>query len=544
MARRGAGTAFGELALLYAADTVEEEVQEYKHEHHIEKVWETQERILACIMPNARGAHIIERARIVASRWKAELWAIYVTKDPTLRDLSRDDAALIRKYLDDARNKGARVEVVEDSDASHGIIQFARAHDITQIFLGHAVGYPYRGALSRTVAGRIIHQAEGMDVHLVADERRSAPRGTGGSRASGAYALARLLGDAPRPENRGHLRVYLGYAPGVGKTYSMLQDGEYMRDQGQEVVVGWCDAHDREDVRERIRSLEVVPTPAGECGPNIDTILQRRPQIVLIDGLAHSCTGGKPVWEAAQKLLDAGIHVFTTLDVSEIESLRDAVECITKMPVGTTVPDWVVEEADELIFVDVATRALLNRVKRGAIFRGDEVPDNLHEMFTEGCLNALREIAMRLTAERVEDELDDLDAVEHESADGVLVCLDDRPSSATLVRRGRRIADRLECPCFAVYVVTDEHWTGVTPQARAVVEKHLELARQLHIKTHVLQGSNIAHTLGDFAIRNGVTQIVMGRSRKTGWREFFRRSVIEQVARFCPWTDLQVIAER
>lgn len=533
-----------ELALLYAADTVEEDVLEYKHEHHIEAMWETQERILACVMPNARGAHILERAHAVASRWKADLWAIYVTSDPTLRDLSKDEAALIKKYLEDARNRGARVEIVEDSDASHGIIKFARTHDITQIFLGHAVGYPYRGALSRTVAGRIIHQAEGIDVHLVADERRAAPRGTGQSRASGAYALARLLGDAPRPENRGHLRIYLGYATGVGKTYSMLQDGEYLRDHGHEVVVGWCDPHGRDDVRERMRALERVPTPDGECGPDIEAILQRRPQIVLIDGLAHSCTSGKQVWEATQKLLDAGIHVFTTLDVSEIESLRDTVECITKMPVGTTVPDWVVEEADELIFVDVATRALLNRVKRGAVFAEGEVPESLHEMFTEGCLNALREIAMRLTAERVEDELEALDEVEHESVDGVLVCLDDRLSSAALVRRGRRIADRLECPCYAVFVITDEHWTGVTPEARAVVEKHLELARQLHLKTHVLQGSNIARTISDFAIRNGVTHIVMGRSRKTGWREFFRRSVIEQVARFCPWTDLQVIADR
>lgn len=533
-----------ELALLYAADTVEEEVLEYKHEHHIETVWETHERILACVMPNPRGAHIIERACQTATRWKADLWTIYVTKDPQMRDLSKEEAVLIRTYLDDATERGARIAIIEDTDAAQGIIRFARAHDITQIFLGHAAGYPYKGALSRTVAGRIIHQAEGMDVHLVADERRSAPRGTGQARASGAYALARLLGEAPRPENRGHLRIYLGYATGVGKTYSMLLDGQYLRDQGQEVVVGWCDPHGREDVLERLRTFEVLPAASNPNGADIEAVRARHPQICLIDGLARDCASGKRCWESIQALLDDGIHVFTTLDVSEIESLRDAVQAITKHPVGQTVPDWVVEEADEVVFVDVATRALLNRVKRGVVFAEGEVPPDLQETFTEGCLNALREIAMRIVAERVEHDLEALEPVEHESTDGVLVCLDDRPSSATLVRRGRRIADRLECPCYAIYVVTDEHWTGITPASRSVVEQHLALAQQLHIKTHVLQGSNIAGTIGDFAVRNGVTQIIMGRSRKTGWREFFRRSVIEYVARVCPWTDLQVIAER
>src|SRR5690606_7088368 len=218
-----------------------------------------------------------------------------------------------------------------------------------------------------------------------------------------------------------------------------------------------------------------------------------------------------------EALRDAGLHVFTTLDVSEVESLKDTVERITGVPVGQTVPDWLLDEADEVGFVDVAVRALLNRVSRGVVFPGaEEVPGERRSMFTEGSLSALRELAMRTVADRVEDDLAELNEDE-ESGEAVLVCVHPRKGAADAIRRAVRTADKIGAPCYAVYVTPDEDWTGVSPEDREIVQGHLDLARTLHVETHVLHGSDVARTIVDFAVRHDVTRIVMGRSRKTGW---------------------------
>ncbi len=539
-----------ELALLYTADALEEEVQEYRQEHHIGTVWETRERILACLTPNPRGTRIVERAYQTAQRWKGELWAVYVTNDPHWESHPSEDAMRVKEFLELARTRGARVEIVIDADPTEKILSFARQHDITQIFVGHATAYPFHGALSRTVAGRIIHAAERMDVHLVANDPRQTPR-VPSSGPPMPQALARLLSRAPRTRSRGHERLYLGYAPGVGKTYQMLSDGQYLRDQGQDVVVGACETRGRSEIEAQMAVLETIPMIASESSGNacidVDAVLRRRPQVCLVDGLAESGQNGQTRWKDAQKLLDAGIHVFGTLDISEVESLKDTVERITGETVGHSVPDWVVDEADELLFVDVATRALLNRIKRGAIFSTADVPEALQGLFTEGSLNALRELAVRLTAERVEDALESLRKADENpvaAGEAVLTGINERPSSASLIRRSRRTADRLDAPCYVVYVAPDEEWTGIAPDVRRAVEGHLELARSLHVETHLLTSTNVARAIVDFAIRHGVTQVFVGRSRKTGWREFFRRSVIEQIIRLSPWVDIHVVADR
>ncbi|MBI3927799.1 MAG: universal stress protein [Armatimonadetes bacterium] len=536
--------ALRELALRFSASAVEEDVREYRQEHHIETVWETQERILVCVTAYTRGPHLVERAHQAADRWKGELWAIYVTPDAEMSNLSPEDAERVRSFLDLARSKEARVEIVEDEDPVHGILSFAARQEITQIFLGHAAAYPFRGALSHTVAGRILHAAAGMDVNVVADDPAAAGQGPPPTPDPALSFLARLLAGAPRDQGRGHQRIYLGYAPGVGKTFQMLLDGQYLRDRGQDVVVGYCDPRGRKDVIERLSTFELV-APLEGGGVDLEGIVRRRPQLCLVDGLADLCAGGKRRWQNLEVLLDAGIHVFATLDVSEVESLKDTVQRITGLPVVGTVPDWMIDEANEVIFVDAAIRALLNRVKRGVVFPGTEVPESLRTLFTEGSLNALRELAMRLTADRVEDELEALEQKPaQDTREALLVCAHQRPSGASAIRRARRVADRLGVPVYAVYVAPDEDWTGVAPEHRAATEEHLELARTLHLETHVLYGSNVARMLVDFAIRHGVTRIFMGRSYKTGWREFFQRSVIEQVIRLSPGTDVCIVAER
>ncbi len=539
------------MALLYSAENVEDLVRDYRHEHHIEETWETQERVLVCLTANSRGPHLIERACKVAERWNGELWALYVTPDSRWSNLSEAEAETVRSFLGLARAKGARVQVVEGSEPACSILAFAHEHGVTQICLGHAAAYPFRGALSGTVAGRIIHGAAGIDVHLIADE--GAPQRQSTSVPSDAPSLpflARLLSATPRPESRGHLRVYLSYAPGSGKTWRMLQDGSFLKGQGQDVVVGFCDSHDRPDLVEVLRHFETIPpvqTPEGlPNGLDVAAVVARRPHVCLVDDLAAPTADGRTRWQEVEALRDQDIHVLATVDISRVEGLKDAVERITGLAVFSTVPDWLLDEAEELIFVDVATRALLNRVRRGAVFPGAEIPQTLLGLFNEGSLEALRELAMRLTADRVQDRLAALEGPASTSTENevLMVAVDSHPGSARAIRRARRLADRMGASCFAVHVAPDEDWTGISLEERARTEAHLELARTLHLQARILHGSHVPRTLADFATRHRVTRLLLGRSHKTGWREFFQRSLLEQIIRICPWLDLVVISER
>ncbi|GEM_PF-1322773 len=539
------------MALLYSAENAEEVVRDYRHEHHIEETWETQERVLVCLTANSRAPHLIERARKVAERWNGELWALYVTPDARWSNLSEAEAETVRGFLGLARSRGARVQVVEGSEPACSILAFAQEHGVTQICLGHAAAYPYRGALSGTVAGRIIHGAAGIDVHLIADEGAPQRQSTSvPGDASSLPFLARLLSATPRPESRGHLRVYLSYAPGSGKSWRMLQDGSFLKGQGQDVVVGYCDSHDRPDLVEVLRNFETIPPVQTSDGlPNgldVAAVVARRPQVCLVDDLAAATADGRVRWEEVEALRDQDIHVFATVDISGVEGLKDAVERITGLEVGSTAPDWLLDEAEELIFVDVATKALLNRVRRGAVFQGVEIPDGLRGLFNEGSLEALRELTMRLAADRVQDRLAALEGSRSASTDNevVMVAVDSRPNSARAIRRARRLADRMGASCYAVHVAPDEDWTGIPLESRARTEAHLGLARTLHLETRILHGSHVARTVADFATRHRVTRLLLGRSRKTGWREFFQRSVLEQVIRLCPWLDLVVVSDR
>ncbi|MHB2018024.1 MAG: universal stress protein, partial [Candidatus Xenobia bacterium] len=518
-----------EVALLYAAAAVEEHVREYRQEHQIETTWQTQERILVCVTPHPRGPWILERARQTAERWKAEMFALYVTPEAGMFHLSKEDTTRLLGYLKSAKDQGAHTDIVESRDPGAAILTYSRQHEITQIFIGHG-NETHSGALSRTLAGRIILEAEGIDVHVVADDHTRGPRRTVVEEGKGLPAgLARLLAGGPAPTRRaGRLRVYLGYAPGVGKTHQMLADGLAVQAEGIRVVLYCLEVAARPGLTDLVPQLTRVES--------LEKVLEERPQLCLVDGVAHR-------WPDVETLLDAGIQVFTTLDVFELENLQDAVEQITGQPVPETAPDWLLEQADDVIFVDVAPRALMNRVQRGAIFPGGEIPERYRGYFKEGSLSALRELAMRRTAHAVEHDLKAREG-ETEATETLLVCLDRRPGGASIVRRASRAAERLQARCFVVFVAPDEDWTGVSPEDRKRIEEHLALAQRLHLEPRVLYGAQVARTLVDFAIRHKITQVFLGRSRKSGWREFFQRSVIEQLIRMIPWTDVHVVAER
>jgi two-component system sensor histidine kinase KdpD len=273
--------------------------------------------------------------------------------------------------------------------------------------------------------------------------------------------------------SRGRLKVYLGYAAGVGKTYRMLEEAQTARQQGVDIVIGYFEPHGRRETIAKTEGLEVIPRRTMYYGGSkfeemdTDAILRRKPQVAIVDEFAHTNVPGcdrLKRWQEVHALLDAGIDVFTTMNVQHLESLNDQVYQVTGIRVRETVPDWVVDEADELVFVDLTPRALHNRLERGVVYAPEKAQRAMENFFTESNLSALREMAMRHAAHEVEEKLSivqgagtgPLSAPVNEDVprrnERILICLTGRPSSAILIRRGKRVADYLHADCLAIHV--------------------------------------------------------------------------------------------
>jgi two-component system sensor histidine kinase KdpD len=343
-------------------------------------------------------------------------------------------------------------------------------------------------------------------------------------------------------DTRGKLKIYLGYAAGVGKTYHMLDDAQHARAEGVDLVIGYFEPHGRQDTIAKTEGLETVPRRKiryrGAEFEEMDTnaIQARRPKVCLVDEFAHSNVPGSERvkrWQDVELLLDSGIEVWTTVNVQHLESLNDHVFEITNVRVRETVPDWVIDAADEVIMVDVTPRALRNRLDRGVVYAPEKARKALENFFTESNLGALREMALRHTAHEVEDKLPSPTGREER----ILICLTARPASAMLIRRGKRVADYLQGECIAVYVAKSpvDHDEGV--------ERHMRFARDMHIRTEVLYGRDVAKAIVNFAQAQGITQVFMGRPRPRG-RWDLQETIVQRVVRLGREMEITVVAER
>ncbi len=361
---------------------------------------------------------------------------------------------------------------------------------------------------------------------------------------------------------RGKLKIYLGYAAGVGKTFRMLDEAQKLRAGGVDIVIGYFEPHGRKETIAKTEGIESVPrrilSYGGSQFEEMDTeaILRRKPAVAIVDEFAHTNVPGSENvkrWQDVHVLLHAGIDVLTTMNVQHLESLNDQVWHVTGVRVRETVPDWVVDDADEVIFVDLTPRALRNRLERGVVYAPDKARRAMDNFFTEANLTALREMGMRHTAHEVEEKLSAIPEAGGSAAESplepgaaappfvrrerVLICLTGRPSSANLIRRGKRVADYLQAECLAVHVATD-------PAGRDAVERHLSFARNLRIETHVLEGHDAPQAITEFARARGVTQIFMGRSVPPVWWNPFSETVVQRVVRHARDMQITIVAEK
>ena len=346
----------------------------------------------------------------------------------------------------------------------------------------------------------------------------------------------------------GRLKIFMGYAAGVGKTYQMLEDAQQLKAKGRDVVIGYFEPHNRQETIAKARGLDIVPRrtimyrQASFEEMDTDAILARRPEVAVVDEFPHTNVPGSDRakrWEDVQALLDAGIDVLTTMNLQHLESLNDEVWQISGIRVRETVPDWVLKQADEVVMVDVTPEALINRLRRGVVYAPDKASRALENFFKEQTLTALRELALRQAAHEVDLRLKD-----ERPADRILIHITDEPATAMLLRRGRRVADYLRAECFAVYVSPRGELSELPPDTRESVEKHLNFARNLHIETRVLYGQNPAVTLVDFAHRHQITQMFLARSGSRHFKFIPATSLVSQVLRLAQDIQVTVVAER
>jgi two-component system sensor histidine kinase KdpD len=341
---------------------------------------------------------------------------------------------------------------------------------------------------------------------------------------------------------RGTLRIYLGAAPGVGKTFAMLGEGRRRHERGTDVVVGLVETHGREQTRVQIGDLEVVPRRTVEYREatfeemDVDAILARKPQVALVDELAHTNVPGsrnEKRWQDVDELLEAGITVISTLNIQHLESLNDVVERITGIVQQETIPDEIVRRADQIELVDMTPEALRRRMAHGNVYPAERIDAALGNYFRAGNLGALRELALLWVADRVDEALDEyrrLHGIEQpwETRERVLVALTGAEDGDRLVRRAARMAQRAKGDLVAVHVRSQD---GLTPAATHALERQRTLVERLGGTYRDVVGDDIGKALVDTARRMNATQIVLGATRRSRLTELVRGSVIRRVIR-------------
>jgi two-component system sensor histidine kinase KdpD len=351
-----------------------------------------------------------------------------------------------------------------------------------------------------------------------------------------------------RQQQRGRLKVYLGFASGVGKTYEMLQEAHRLAKQGVDVVVGVVETHGRAETAALIEGLERVPRRTIEYRGvtldemDVDAVLARRPTVVLVDELAHTnAPGGKhgKRYEDVEELLRAGVHVVSTLNVQHLESLYDAVERFTGARQKERVPDYVLQQADQVVNVDLPAEDLQERLRQGKVYPPDRAARALDNFFTSANLEQLRELALEHLAhllDRRRQERNPSPDGQPSGSERVMACLSSgSPNAPRLLRHAARLADRLGAPWYAVYVQTPGERAERTDAAtqRRVAEA-LALAKQLNAVPLQFSGADVAGAVAGFAREYGITHIVLGRSRRPWYRRWLGPSILDRVVRAVP----------
>jgi len=357
-----------------------------------------------------------------------------------------------------------------------------------------------------------------------------------------------------KQERRGRFKVFLGYAPGVGKTFSMLSEGIRRRNRGEDVVVGLVETHKRSGTSELADKLEQVPRREVEykgtlfSEMDVDAVLARAPQVALIDELAHTNVEGSrhpKRYEDVLLLLDKRIDVLSTINIQHLESLGPRVQALTGIEVREQVPDWVLDRADEIVISDLTPEALVTRLRRGDIYPPDRVERSLGNFFRRGNLIALREMALQRVTRAVDRTLDDYVKRKHLGsqwtvAEKVAVCISSNVQAQDLIARGARLAEALDAELYVLHVARQQ---DAEVERKRVLDASLQLARNLGAQIVGLSGKDTARTTASFIREHRVTQAIVGRSATHGLGSYLYYYALQKFMAEAPQVDLHIITQ-
>lgn len=555
-----------ELALKLVAEGVNESLREHREEMGITMTTGIMERVLVSTQYHWNGSIYIRRGQQIAKRLNGDLCLV------TFRDMKK---ALTKEATVFHRNMIKLVEkfggAFEELPMTHRrripstLARYAARQQITRIVMGHSRHTRWQELWQGSVINSLLHKLQGVDLFLLADRteldgERLLPAKLPDTRSTTYRRLSDLevkkqIGQI----QRGKFKVYIGAAPGVGKTYMMLREGNDLLRKGIDVRIGLLETHNRAETMEQIGQLHVIPrdrrTYQGVALEEMDTeaILRLCPEVVLVDELAHTNVPGsvrKKRYEDVLHLLDAGISVITTVNVQHLESLNDAVEHITGIRVRETVPDQILQMADEVQLIDVAPQALRQRMREGKIYAAAKVEQALANFFRIGNLIALRELALRELADDVDERLE---AKEQKSAlrgpwrrqEAVFVCVSSDKHAERLIRRGFRTAYRLKAVWHVHHVhvgraMSDE----VKDQLEALEQLTVRLGGEFHIH-HSENLREVSSILASKAAEEKATQLVVGQAKRLWWLNGYRGagSVVNRLVQLSRHMDVLIVAD-
>jgi two-component system, OmpR family, sensor histidine kinase KdpD len=358
----------------------------------------------------------------------------------------------------------------------------------------------------------------------------------------------------PPEKTKGVLKLFLGYAPGVGKTYSMLTEAIRRHSRGEDVVIGVVETHGRKGICELVPQLEAVPRRKIEYKGtlfeemDVDAVIARKPQVVLIDELAHTNIPGskhRKRYEDVLEVLQANIDVLSTVNIQHIESIAPTVNAITGIVVRETVPDWVLQLSDETVMVDLTPEALHNRMKRGDVYNQNKVEQSLKNFFRRGNLIALRELALRQVADQVDRSLssymDEKEIQENWAVrERLAVCISSNPRAQYLLARAARMARRMDAELYAVHVDTGN---GTDTKDEKSLAANLQFAESLGATAVRLKGSSVPDAAAKFVREKHVTQMIFGRTAVEGWQKLLYMNAISRFLKDAPAVDVHIVTQ-
>ncbi|CAI6051106.1 hypothetical protein COHCIP112018_01480 [Cohnella sp. JJ-181] len=566
MCRRGNLGVLREIALRLMAEGVNDSLEKHREAQGLVGPSGAAERILVSAQYHWNGSLHVRRGQQIARRLNGELMVVTFVRPK--RALTKEQQVFkrsIQKLVEKVDAAFEEIPLARLRKLPALLVRYATANNVTRIVMGHSNRNRWQERWQGSIANRVLRKTRNIDVFIMADRA--------------AHAGERILPVKPKPRagadtfrrlstgeiekkietiRRGTFKVYIGAAPGVGKTFKMLQEGNLLLGKGIDVVVGLLETHGRKETAQQVGQLPIVPRAklsyqsARLEEMDTDAIIARQPDVVLVDELAHTNVPGsrdKKRYEDVIRLLNSGISVISTVNVQHLESLNDAVEQLTGVRVRETVPDAMLKLADEVELIDVTPQMLQQRMREGKIYAAEKVDQALGSFFKIGNLIALRELALRELADDVDERLEAWDR--NTSLRGIwrrqetiFVCVDLGPRSERLIRRGFRIAHRLKAAWHVQYV-------GRSDDTDSEREKRLETLRQLcerlggKLEAAPLArgGDGIGETLLKRMTELNATLLIVGQSRRPLWHSLIKETVVHFMLRRARGIDMLIVAD-